>query len=151
MAGNANSPLGGIPLWEGTTGVPVGVPDEWVASVADTPFFKGGALAGGRCVNGFTLRLVGKMEEVIVFLSLSLIEIHITVATNAIRPGPVDVNAVLLPSGPVFLDDLSVAGTALTVCPMSSVGREGGGDMAVVNGGLEALPAPIGAPSVVGL
>lgn len=115
------------------------------------PFFKGGTLAGGRWVNDFTMRLVGKIDGVIVFLSHSLMDMHITVATKAMRPGPVDVNAVLLPREPVLHEDLSVAGTAHTACPLSSVESEGGGEIAVVNEGLDALPAPMGVPSVAEL
>lgn len=87
------------------------------------------------------------MVEVIVFQSHSLSGILITVVTNARRPGPVDVNAGLLPRDPVFQEDLSVAGTAQTVCPMSSEVSEGGGGMAVMKEGPVALPVPLGVPS----
>lgn len=151
VAGNANSPLGEIPQWEGTVGVPAAVPDACEPSVVDPPLPKGGMLAGGTWVKDFTMRLVGNIEEVIVLQSLSLIGILITVATKAMRPGPVGVNAVLQPREPVLQDVLSVAGTAHTVCPLSSVVREGGGGMAVVKEGLDALPAPMGVPSVAEL
>lgn len=59
-------------------------------------------------------------------------------------------NAGLFPLGPVLQEDLSVAGTAHTVCPLSSGGSGGGGGIAVANEGSDALPAPLRVPSVVG-
>lgn len=115
VAGNANSPQGTILFGVDTAVVPEDVPITWDPVVADTQCFMGGTTMGATCVNVFTRRLVCKIGEVIVLQSQSSREILITVVTNARRPGPVDVKAGLLPREPVFLEDLSVAGTAHTV------------------------------------
>lgn len=102
------------------------------------------------CVKEQTLRSVGKFAGVIVDLSFQSSVMHITVVTNALRPGPVVDKVGSLPYDPVQYVVLSVVGTTHTVCPRSSGVRVGGCGVEVFNEGAVAPPAPPVVPSVDG-